>query len=360
LNARRSAAYGPAMRWATIVVIAGGGCGGLLDLEDPQASDAGVDAPSLETCDGEHWIAYTNLQGIWRVRPDGADVTRVVSLGTERAPVWSPDGRRLLFERVMLDGTSDIWTVDDGTSFRNLTDSPGNDLYGAWSPDGSMISFASDRDGVTSIYTMRTDGTEVTRVASGATRSSWSPDGTRLAVERVSPPPSQIYIVDSLGLSAVNISNSADSHSGPKWSPDGQLIAFGTSDSQIFVMSPNGANKLNITPTLLAQLPVWSPDGERIAFHARDMSGARRDIYTVRRDGSDLVQITDDPTHDYGPVWSPTGDGIAFTSDRDSTGQKYPGDLYATTLGGATVRLTDTADSIETSPSWVCVPRRMP
>ena len=64
-----------------------------------------------------------------------------------------------------------------------LTDSAGDDLLPAWSPDGRMIAFVSLRDGNPEIYVMLADGTQQTRLTfapGGDLRPAWLPDSRHL------------------------------------------------------------------------------------------------------------------------------------------------------------------------------------
>ena len=50
----------------------------------------------------------------------------------------------------------DIYVMDaDGSKVERLTDDPADDRYPSWSPDGTRITFSSDRDGNPEIYVMR-------------------------------------------------------------------------------------------------------------------------------------------------------------------------------------------------------------
>jgi serine/threonine-protein kinase len=73
------------------------------------------------------------------------------------------------------------------------------------------------------------------------------------------------------------------------------------------------AEKLTATPQLENGQPAWSPDGDRIAFTSnRPDPGSTFDLYLMNPDGSDVVQLTDDPGNEFDPAWSPDGTRIAF------------------------------------------------
>lgn len=47
------------------------------------------------------------------------------------------------------------------------------------------------------------------------------------------------------------------------------------------------------------------------------------DIYAIRPDGSEIVQLTDELGYDGQPAWSPDGQSLAFVSDRDGNLEIY-------------------------------------
>jgi len=52
--------------------------------------------------------------------------------------VWSPDGKKIAFDRTASSAFGDIWVMNaDGSKQKRLTSSPANDFGSAWSPDAA-------------------------------------------------------------------------------------------------------------------------------------------------------------------------------------------------------------------------------
>jgi len=87
----------------------------------------------------------------------------------------------------------------------------------------------------------------------------------------------------------------------------------------------------------------------RIAFTMRTTT-TEFDVYTMKPDGTGLVQVTSDPGRDFNPRWSPDGKRIAFSSNRDGDF-----DIYTAKADGTdVVRITGSpTDSVaDVTPSW--------
>lgn len=73
--------------------------------------------------------------------------------------------------------------------------------------------------------------------------------------------------------------------------------------------------------------PAVSPDGEWILVVGNSLSSLSHqqntDIYAVRKDGSNLTQITYHPEIDCSPIWSPDGNYIYFISSRANKDRKF-------------------------------------
>lgn len=80
--------------------------------------------------------------------------------------------------------------------------------------------------------------------------------------------------------------------------------------------------------------PSWSPDGTRLAIAIA--TGYEMEIYTVGRDGSTPINLTQSGAYDFYPAWSPDGRYIAFVSDRAICPTWLPGEPDTCDAPGAT------------------------
>ena len=126
--------------------------------------------------------------GIWSAdAATGGDV-RLVYDGplADSAPAWSPDSRRIAFEihppavDEELTAGGDVFVMAaDGRRARQLTFDPAHDEGPAWSPDGTLITFTSEReDPLGDTWTMRADGsaqTNLTRTPLLEESPDWQP-----------------------------------------------------------------------------------------------------------------------------------------------------------------------------------------
>ena len=104
----------------------------------------------------------------------------------------------------------------------------------ALSPDGSRIAYVlrtqdveADQP-VTSLWQVRTDGSEPARLTQGPADSTpvWSPDGSRVAFLRAAGGPAQVWLLPANGGEATQLTELPLGAGEPAWSPDGSHLAF--------------------------------------------------------------------------------------------------------------------------------------
>jgi TolB protein len=123
-------------------------------------------------------------------------------------------------------------------------------------------------------------------------------------------------------------------------------------NSDIYIMNADGSGLKRITrePTL-DRMPSWSPDGTKIAFMKDERAiqePETRDIYTIRVDGTDLRQLTDEGLDEY-PAWSTGGKTVAFSRLTEANGRIYS----VNAQGGGLRKLTDPSQGFwDSEPSW--------
>jgi TolB protein len=223
-----------------------------------------------------------------------------------------------------------VFTVrPDGTGTRQVTHLTDSDAIGAsWSPDGSKLVFARDYRPKKHLDIVITDADGRHLHAMGLTGLSgwpiWSPDGKQILFVH----PGGFETVDVAGGPPLSVSLGGEIES-PTLSPDGKRIAFWRHKQRgasLYVVGADGSGlkRVKAFTNGIADKIDWSPDGSRIALSTPDFDhpGLSANVYTIRPDGSGLIQLT----HDRGgsinngvDSWSPDGTRIAFVSNRSGT-----------------------------------------
>lgn len=273
------------------------------------------------------------------------------------------------------DPACDLWTVEpDASDPTNLTAAPGCDFDGAWSPDGTKVTFGSNRDGDFDIYVMDADGGGVTRLTNWPSLESypvWSPNGSRIAfLSDRSRDGTEIVVMRADGSSKKVVASVRGSAWEPSWSPRGAKLLFtlershrgyyNTDDNEDIYLTNlrTGRTRPLIATPQSEFTPAWSPDGERIVFAAAWCADCWGDIFIADADGSNVRQITRfRDAFTWNPAWSPDGRWIAFASNHGDNGTWTNWDLFIMDpKGGKLRRLLLKPDSFDAAPDWQPLP----
>ncbi len=259
----------------------------------------------------------------------------------------------------VFDPNYEIFTMNpDGSAQTRLTFTSAQEFYPAWSPDGSKIAFATDRDGDPEIYVMNADGsaqTNLTNYSGIDGNPAWSPDGTKIAFfTRRSGFDNDIATMNADGTGAMELTTNPDNDIDAAWAPDGTTIAFVSrrppysGRHQLFLNAGGAETQLVVTDSNVTS-PDWSPDASRIAFTHLEVTlyECHNDILVVNRDGTGLTTLLGGSDCYADPAWSPDGSKIAFA--RGSGTAFAVSGIYSMNVDGS--GLTLLADQ-GFSPDW--------
>ena len=242
-------------------------------------------------------------------------------------------------------------TSTPGPQFTHVTADAAFSTEPALSRDGTLVVYASGRDGMgqLDLWLQRTSGGQPVRLTNDTAddrQPDFSPDGSLIAF-RSDRADGGVYVMPALGGNARLI---AEGGRRPRFSPDGTRIAFWTGPwlagagarspgYSVFIAPANGGQPMRVADGFWsARDPVWAPDGQSVLFFGRktadDSPSGRFDWWWAPLDGREPV-----PAGAY-PIMA--GRGLSDAIDSDSVGARQEpvpatwtkaGVLFAAALG---------------------------
>jgi Tol biopolymer transport system component len=298
--------------------------------------------------DGEKF-AYVQGGNIYVCSIDGGESRKIAEAFEPYSLSWLPDGSKIayvsgnqafIFGRPTIGNIapSSIWIVST-TKGEPIQITRNNYLNVSpiWTPDGRNLLFVSNQGGSRDIYQQPLNGSyepsgPPTRLTTGldAHTISISADGSKLAYSEFTYS-SNIWSIKipnegSISVSEANpVTEGNQAIEGIGISPNGKWIAFDSNRSgnqDIYKMPVSGGELEQLTTHPSDDfLPSWSPDGKEIVFYS--FREGNRDIHLMTADGGSIQQLTNDPAQERYPDWSPDGKQIVFNSDKTGSQEIY-------------------------------------
>lgn len=182
------------------------------------------------------------------------------------------------------------------------------DQWPVWSPDGKQLIFVSNRNPMgdkwapTTLWIVNADGSRLRQVVSryGLEHPAWSPNGKFLAFNSGA----QIYVFDLEATKAYPLFGIGEHGFYPSWGPDSHTLTFSAQrrdDPDIYIAELDfTASRILKREKIVVSLygadtqPVWSPDGKWIAFvHDWKVGNetVAQEIFIVHPDGTGLKRL---------------------------------------------------------------------
>jgi Tol biopolymer transport system component len=201
-------------------------------LAPVNGSDAGISLNDV-LASGRLLIAQRlRRQNLREIALDGAPADARPRLLTEgssmdRQPVYSPDGRHILFSSNR-SGNLDLWLLERATgALRQVTDDAAQDWDPGFTPDGRHILWSSDRGGHLEIWMANADGSGARQVSHDgvdAENPTATPDGSWIVYWSGHPERNGVWKVRADGSSSTLLA--PGNHIGTEVSGDGRFAAY--------------------------------------------------------------------------------------------------------------------------------------
>ncbi len=261
---------------------------------------------------------------IFTMDVDGSNVKMLSSgKGTTTCSYFAPDNKSIIYASTQLGGEAcppkpdmskgyvwalyksfDIFSADpDGSNLVRLTDTPGYDAEGVYSPKGDRIIFTSVRTGDLELFLMDPDGSNIEQLT-----DTPGYDGGAF-----------------FSLDSEWICWRASRPQGEELTDYVDLLKNGLirpSKLEIYVMNLKDRKPIQLTSNGAANFgPYFHPNGEKVIFVSNmdDPQHRNFEMYMVDINTKKIERISYNPTFDGFPMFSHDGKKLVFASNRNNS-----------------------------------------
>ena len=205
---------------------------------------------------------------LWVIDSDGRNAKQLTSgTGDNDAAAWSRDGTKIAFQSTRTGSKGyDIWTAAWNAStglsnYVNVTNTLGDDQYPSWSPstgtNSGQIAFASNRapGNQFEIFRMPAAGGAATQLTTNAARDlepSWSPDGSKISFSSNRAGGSaglDVYVMSAAGGTPTRLTTSTGDDKAPFWIDNARIVFSSTQLAGLAIVAPTGGTATKIANT---------------------------------------------------------------------------------------------------------------
>ena len=262
-------------------------------------------------------------QKIYTMNPDGSEVRQLTfnEVDDARASL-SPNGTKIAFSRRDSGGKWDLWIMNsDGSNQQMLLDL-NSDLWivSDFSPDGNQIVYSKWSEW---LYIVNADGSNNHLLTEqNFTRyPHWADDG-KIYFSGISWPNSDIWRINPDGTGLEKIGGTVDVDYDAEPAVCGNYVVFTChmthegDAAEICRMNKDGSGLVELTNNSVEDRPrACSPDGSRIAFGSKMHGGNYDQIYTMDINGGNVVRLTDTSAYDLANDWGVISTGWLRSGD---------------------------------------------
>ena len=188
----------------------------------------------------------------------------------------APDGSHAVFVRSTSSSESALWLVDLARGGAvPLSTGPGRNDTPVWSPDGKRVIFAADRDGRQQIYVKTIDEARPEQLLFQSDTpfkgpTAWSPDGQWIAITQLDPETAQnVWRLPAAGGELAPFVRGRGRDNGGPVSPDGHWMAYASDETgrfEVYVESfPEPGRRVKVSQQGGAYA-WWTRDGRQLLF----------------------------------------------------------------------------------------------
>ncbi|WP_159099176.1 PD40 domain-containing protein [Aquimarina spinulae] len=350
--------------------------------------------------DGKSIVYCTRDKGTLVISDLKGNVIKEIKTGLEGLlfhPVWSPNGKQIVFD-MSLKRKSSLYIINiDGTELKTIVKEGNRASQANFFDNGKQIIFGANFNGEKNkdIYTMTLDDLKIKQITNTSNINEWAPD--------VSNTKEIVFVANDLGSNSIyktNLEGNFRKHLTskltnsyiPDWSPNGKKVAFSSETfgmSEVIIIDKNGRNYKNITrnsitnesPSVVGNhvLFVSKREGKpqvytynlsekksKLVFSSNKnlnipvANSLKQIFYEVKTpDGSNIYRwnaktkkekaIVNSENNESNPTLSPNGKLLCYEVELNSKRDLIVLDLST----NKTINVTNTKEVSEENPSWI-------